>query len=306
MTIYAIRLTNNHSELSLSSDLFIGKLTRLIGTSEGGLLLFSAKEKATKYAEGIIQNDKFDIITPSSSIGVFLATNASVDHFNSAFLDIKIPIIFLSCTSGSYVLPSHFYKQGNEGLESLWNDDQWHTEEIDLECPTCPCRGMLGPYFPSSLDFPNKKAIPSLYQAIAGSHTSFDGTSCNSLVVIDLKPPKNSFFMEILLCTEDGELSLFYHLTPKGFACIEPEEENTSIVPWEICPLSGLVRIGIPNISSHAGLKYCEIFLCERKNESFALNRIDSTGKAMDIPMIEYESISSITSGILKNFLRKA
>jgi len=291
MTAYILKLKKGDLKGYSSAEILIGQKSRIIGTSEGELLLFSSKERAENYAKSIGILNQVDISTPYRNIGYLLETAASVDHFSAALLDERDIIFFFSCLAGYFLLPSHFYRLEKNGFEALWNDDEWHRQDIDMEYPTCVCGDMLGAYFPFSLKFEKKRAIPGLWQVIAGSYTRFDGTGCNSLVVLDMEPPRESFMMEVLLTADRHEVPIHYAVTPRGFSRIEQSHASRKIEPWQVCPITGLVRIGITNITSKLGLDSCELFLCEDNSDLSTTKRVDSTGKAVSLPIIEYESI---------------
>ena len=145
MSVYGLRKLEGEE---LTGDMLItfGKRTGLLGTSQGSLILFSSGSAASRFAS-VSRLEKVEIKHYDGDIGHFLVAVCSVDHFTSATLD-GAPIGIFSCISGGFILPSHFYRRTERGIDSLYYGGVWTPEDLDVHSPTCGCGEMLIPYLP--------------------------------------------------------------------------------------------------------------------------------------------------------------
>jgi hypothetical protein len=252
MREYVLRMRHGCEPLDPQLLMREGERTRLIYGHDGEALLFSSPKSAeaaiSKY--GLFS---VDIERPDMALGEFLATAGDLDLCSEATIDGKERVMFMSCAFGHYILPSHFYRWVDGGFQVLQNDDDWHEVNIKLEIPRCACGADLGQYVPSGLQFANNKILPGIYQIVAGGHTALDGTGCSSLVRIDMVLPEKNLTLEVLLHADRETVILTYDLTPDGMIHRAPGEGHFE--KWAVCPLSGLVSIGISPIETRTELE---------------------------------------------------
>ena len=115
MSFYALRVKPDFIA-NCPKNVFMGKKMGFLGNTQGQLLLYSSKKEATNKAKSE-DTEETEIFRIDSQIpGFSLVEIASIDHFSSAILDDNLPIIFFSCLSGRFLLPSHFYMKDKEGF----------------------------------------------------------------------------------------------------------------------------------------------------------------------------------------------
>jgi len=291
MKLYSIYKQKGGDNLISYPGLTVGLGTNLVHSNDGTALLFSSIKLVQEFiTEKKLRN--IDIQPLKISIGSFLATVATIDWCTKAIIDGIDQIVFLSCSSGYYTLPSHFYRWKKRTFQSIWYDNQWHDADIDPEYPTCGCGSELGPYNPSGKRFIGNKVIPNIFQVIAGGHTTFDGVNCATLVRIDMLPPKEDLYFEVLLYGDDNISSRTYLLTPDGLRCTDTEDGQFEL--WDVCPLSGLVSICIHPIMTRSGIDKIQL----RSVDAGVLELIDP-------PHIEYELIPKYAAQVLNDLRRK-
>ena len=274
----------------------IGSQTDLLMTQAHVPMLFSSRAKALAF---ITRNGMrgLEVYKPAMMLGSFLGALASADHCTEFVVNCRQRIAAFSCSSAGYVLPSHFYRFSSGRFQALWHDDRWHNAEPEEECLRCGCGSELAPYQLCILSSQRLKRIPALYQLHAGSVTTHDGSTCVSMLFIDLEPPESHLVLQVILRADGDERVLRYDLSPDGFRELD-EEADTGYAqcdpgtdgaePWNLCPLSDLARIGAPAISSSSGLESVEL----RATLGTGLKgrcRTVSTGKMKNIPVRQYE-----------------
>ena len=286
MSFYVIRCKSVFDN-SIDSPVFsVGRGTGAVHGVEGTALVFSSQQSGKTF----IRKHKlrgcklasFDMI-----LGQLLERFASLDLCTDALIDGTERVVFLSCGTGHYILPAHFYRYHGGTYQGLSMDNLWYDQEIEPDYPTCGCGTSLAPSRPAPAEFKNASAIPGLHQVIAGSHTSFDGTMCRSIVMIDIRPPQNeTLLLEVATSADRKRESFLCYVTPSGLSAAESPETDED--PWIVCSVSGMVRIPLTHLTNYDGLDWVELHLCQ--NASGRKRRVASTGKARNLPVVQYES----------------
>ena len=224
-----------------------GCLSLLPGTA----LVFSSRHEAMSYSEdnGI---KRMQVTEAGMPDGWLLECLGSIDHCDGALLDGIAHILFLSCESGGFVLPSHFIRYRDDRFEALQNDDQWHQTGCTPENPNCQCGSLFFPYTPSGGSNDEREQSCGIFQVIAASRTSHDDTQCHSFAVLDLEPPPTERRLDVEMEADGCHNMISYTITPDGFCCGDMEDDEAE--EWDVCPLSGLCRVQLPVLTSRNGL----------------------------------------------------
>ena len=267
----------------------VGGRSGLLISRDHSALLFTSGQAAESYAK-VHNLEGFRAYCPDQRIGDLLAILAGVDRCRNALVDGKDEIVFFSCYSGAYVLPAHFYRHTEEGYEVLKADDQRHCVTVDFRRPMCGCGGLLGIWTPWSVTVSPLDEMFGVHQIIAGNCIHPDEMGCDSIVRIDMVPPRSSWQLELLLHAGDDEEVVSYNLSVQGFMPLLPEIED--VQPWWICPITGLVSIGIPRIQSDHGIDSIELRVLAVGGPGKE-RRILATTEVHNIPIIHPEQANA-------------
>lgn len=273
-----------------------GCLSLLPGTA----LVFSSKAQAASYCEqhGI---SGLQITKPGLLTGNLLERLAHIDRCGQAAVDGTETILFLSCASGGFLLPSHFIRYRERRFQALCRDDEWHPTRCTPEDPYCRCGGMLAPYSPFSVCSSRMAEAYGIFQVTAGSRTGHDGVHCYSLVVLDLEPPRTESRLEIDLEADGYVTTVRYEATPDGLRY--DDSEASGVEPWEVCPLSGLCSIALPTITSRDGLEGLTLKVVTSDHLCGAKRRT-STARFRGFPLIQWETVSEAASESLRYLMQ--
>jgi hypothetical protein len=266
-------------------------ITSLLHRKDKTALVFSSDQAAERYAadHGLAGAEPLVVPVP---LGYFLAQVAGLDHCRQALLDGSLAIGFFSCVSGYYWLPSHFLVPRGDHFEALHNDNRWHREEITSEAPLCGCGDYLCPYTPSFTVFSEEVRVNTgLFQAVTGQHSTFDGTGYGGFVCLDLRPPAVAF--QVTLDIEaDGDCERrVYDISAAGLSAVVGGGKSPPEA-WDVCPLSGLVRLFSGPIYSREGI--------DRITVEFRRGDYVWRTELREIPLVQYESVPDIAREALE------
>lgn len=273
----------------ISPEFEVGERSGQLMSRDRSALLFTSAQSARSYLKAH-NLEGFRAHCPEQRTGNLLAILACMDHCRNALVDGKNKIAFLSCYSGAYVLPGHFYRHAEGGYEVVQADDQWRPVTVDFSRPICGCGGLLGEWTPWYLtEIPLDKMF-GVRQVIAGSCMRSNETGFYSVVRIDIDPPRHGWRLEVLIQAGDDENVISYDLSSQGLT--PPDSEAEDVEPWDVCPVTGLVSVGIHPIYSCEGLASVELHALADQG-SAQEGQVLATAKICDIPIIHPEQANA-------------
>jgi hypothetical protein len=270
-------------------------MTSLLHRQDGTALVFSSEQHAERYAadQGVVGVSP--LLIPMS-LGYFLAQVAGIDHCWRALLDGNLSIGFFSCISGHYWLPSHFLVHRGDHLEALHNDNLWHREQITSEAPMCGCGDYLCPYTPSFTVFSEEvRGDTGLFQAVTGQHSTFDGAGYGGFICLDLWPPAASAQVIIDIEADGHHERQVHEVSPAGLSLVVGGEKSPPEA-WEVCPLSGLVRLFSGAIYSRQGIDGITV---EFRRSDYVWRT-----ELREMPLVQYESVPEMALEALEALRR--